>query len=171
MTTKEIQAGRKSIYISRTKQSGIYRLLSMHGETGLSQTLNTAISRYLNLIGHCMPDLSTEEWCMILDSQLGLFVSEHWGVEVIGDTTLEAMRIDALDKKWGIDPQRMTEVMTTLTYAEKQCICELIEAYRADDSQDSYPEKISRILLAFSRPEPGPTARPPLRMSPNRLHA
>ena len=168
---KEIKAGRKSIYISQSKESGIYRLISMHGETGLSQTLDTAISRYLNIIGHSMPDLSNEEWCMVLDSQLGVFVSEHWGVQAIGDTTLEAMKIDALDKKWGIDPQRMTEVMTTLTYAEKQSICELIEAYRADDSQDNYPEKIFRILLAFSRPEPGPTARPSPRMSPNRLHA
>ena len=169
----EIRTGRKSIYVPASQESGMYRLLSMRGDSEISRTLDTAVGRYLNMIGRSMPDLSTAEWCMVLDSHMGIGVSDWMDVMLVGETALEGMDMERLDQKWGVDDQRMREVMTSLTYAEKQAICEVIEAFRADENGGSYTEIISRVLQQFrpDSPEPEPRERPRTRMSPDRLGA
>lgn len=110
---------------------------------------------------------------MVLDSHMGIGVSDWMDVMLVGETALEGMDMDRLDQKWGVNDQRMREVMTTLTYAEKQAICEVIEAFRADENGGSYTEIISRVLQQFrpDSPEPEPRERPRTRMSPDRLGA
>ena len=171
----QIRTGRKSIYVPDSQISALYRLLSMRGDSEVSRTLDTAIERYLAVIWNSLPDFSTAEWCMVLDSQLGVWVSDEPGVLLVGETTLETMDVDGLDKKWGVQAGRMREIMADLTYAEKQAICEFIEIFRmvsrADGTGGSYDDMISRVLTMF-RPYPSETVgRSPQRMSPDRLEA
>ena len=170
---KKIRTGRKSIYVPDSQESAMYRLLSMRGDSEVSRTLDTAIDRYLAVIGHSLPDLSSAEWCMVLDSQLGVWLSDEPGVLLVGETTLETMDEDELDKKWGVDAGRMREIMSNLTYAEQQAVCEFIEVFRKvirdDDTGASYDGMISRVLTMFRPYASDPMERLPHRLSPDRL--
>lgn len=166
---KEIRAGRKSIYVPDSRHSALYRLLSMRGDDAVSHTLETAIERYLMVIGHSLPNLSPEEWCLVLDSQLGVFLDDETGVQLVGETTVESMEIDSLDQKWGVDAGRMREIMADLTYAEKQAVCEFIELFRADDTGESYTEIISRVQTLLCPYPSKDIVQATQRMSPDRL--
>ena len=166
---EEIRAGRKSIYVPPSQDSALYRLLSMRGDKEVSHTLEVAVERYLAVIGHSLPALSTAEWCMVLDSNLGVMVDDEIGVVMVGEGTLEGMDLDGLDKKWGVDARRMREVMGNLTYAQQQAVCEFIELFRIDRTGDSYDEVITRVLAMFRQYPSKPADRPSQRMSPDRL--
>ena len=90
---------------------------------------------------------------MVLDSQLGVWLSDEVGVLLVGETTLETMDEDELDKKWGVDAGRMRKIMSNLTYAEQQAVCEFIEVFRKflrdDDTDASYDEMVSKVLTMF----------------------
>ena len=166
-----IRTGRKSIYVSASPESALHRLLSMRGDNEVSHTLETAVERYLTVIGYSLPEFTIPEWCMVLDSQLGVWVSDEIGVQLVGETTVETMDMDGLDQKWGVDAHRMREIMTNLSYAEKQSICEFIELYRAHHTGDSYDVIITWVLSLFRSHPSEMKDRPQPRMSPDRLRA
>ena len=125
-----IRTGRRSFYVPTDSQSALHRLLLIHGDDQVSAVLEDAAQRYLTVIEHSLPDFSVAEWCMVVDSLLGIWVSDEFQVTLLGETILEGMGMDELDQKWDVDGGRMREILTELSYAGQQAVAEMVELFR-----------------------------------------
>ena len=164
-----IRTGRRSVYIPTNSASALHRLLSMHGDDEISATLERAADRYLNVIGHSLPDFSVAEWCMMFDCLMGTWVSDETMVMVLGDEILKGMELDELDLKWDVDGGRMREVLPTLSYAEQQAVAEMVELFRKEPRGGTYTETVNRLLTLLRGCESKAADGGQQRMSPDCL--
>ena len=149
----EVKTGRRAIYIPSGEISGLYRLLSLRGEErNFSRLIDTAVDRYLITIAHSLPPFRDAEWCLVFDALQGVHVSDEGGLMPIGEDIIEAMEDEQLDAKWGVDGETLKGRLVGLTYAEKQAIGEMVEAFRIVHRQgghDSYTTIIAEIKSHF----------------------
>ena len=84
---------------------------------------------------------------------MGTWVSDEASVAVLGETILEGMNMDELDQKWDVDGGRMREILSALSYAERQAVAEMVELFRKENEPrgGTYTDKISRLLALFRR--------------------
>lgn len=169
-----IKTGGRTIYVPKGSSSALHRLLDTRGDENISHTLETAVDRYLTVIGHSMPAFSDSEWCLVLDALLSSWISDEVSVLVIHETVAEAIDADGLDVKWGVDGHAFKERLSCLTYAERQAIAEIMELFRMVRSRESYSAIIPKLIDQFSQQpsdlsdlkDPGPT-----RLRPEYLEA
>ena len=166
-----IRTGRRSVYVPTNSISALHRLLSIHGDDQISATLERAAERYLRVIEHSLPDLSVAEWCMVFDSLMGIWVSDEASVTVMGEAVLERMDMDELDRKWDVDGGRMRQLLTALSYAERQAVAEMVELFRKEgrNIDGTYTDKISRLLALLRGCESPVADGGQQRMSPDCL--
>jgi hypothetical protein len=166
----EFQTGRRTIYVPKDDSFGIYRLLDMRGDENLTRTLETAVQRYLSVIEHSLPGFTDAEWCCVFDGLLGVWISDDSSVFAIGEEVAEAIDMDRLDSKWGVDGKEMKSRLAELSYAEKQALVEMTEIFRGSQKEglSAYSEAIFNVKQKFGATS-SPTTRAPSRMSPDLL--
>lgn len=172
-----VRTGRRVIYVPKDSASALFRILGLRDDENISGTLEDAIDRYLAVIGHSVPEFNIEEWCLIFDALLGVNVSDEVSVFVIGEEVAEAIDVDNLDKKWGVDGDKLRLRLGGLTYAEKQAIAEVMDSFwrlQKTNKGENYSDIVARTLKTFST-RVGSTSqmqsgRVSRRMSPNFLN-
>lgn len=164
-----VRTGRRSVYVPRDPENGLNRLFTMKGDESPSETIDTAVERYLTVIGHSMPRLTHAEWCLVFDALLAVWSADELSIQLIGKTVVEGMRDYELDQKWGVDGNHMIDVMCNLSYAEQQAICEMTELFRKDRGGGDYAVVIDRLLGHFE-PLAQRNDYQPTRMTPDRLN-
>ena len=166
-----IRTGRRSFYVPTDSESALHRLLLIHGDDQVSAVLEDAAQRYLTVIEHSLPDFSVAEWCMVVDSLLGIWVSDEFQVTLLGETILEGMGMDELDQKWDVDGGRMREILTELSYAGQQAVAEMVELFRKENQNipGTYTDKISSLLALLRRHQSHVADGRQQRMSPDCL--
>ena len=165
-----IKSGRRAIYISNNDKSSLHRLLEMRGDDTISETMETAVGRYLDLISKNCPDFSDAEWCLVFDALAGLQFDEPSDRAAIGQEVQEAIDIDSLHEKWNVDADEIKEKLTALTYTEKQVVAEMTEMFRTLQTEGipSYSKAISSLKQKLVDNTPA-APRTPRRMSPDRI--
>ena len=110
-----------------------------------------------------MPTTFTDsEWCFLFDVFKTPWVPEGPGVLGMDDEVAHAVRFDRLDRKWGIDGQRVLNRMKRMSYVERLAVVEMSEAFWNLGVDQSYDQVICRIKEGF---RPTQTSKTPARSS------
>ena len=144
--------GRRSIYVSKDKDTAVRRLLDWKGEEDISKVVNSISARYLEVIFHSMPKTFTDnEWCFLFDVFKAPWTLEGPGVIGMETEVDHAIKFDRLDQKWDVDGQRICGRLRRSGYAEKLAIIEMTEAFWKTAGDEPYDEVI-RSLQERLRP-------------------
>lgn len=136
---------RKTVSIS-IYQPTLERLDARVGRLSRSERLSQDLTRYWDLLGaglaQARKKLTKPEASLILDVQNGTYVDDgpafaRW---VIGDSLAfqisDAISLDGLDQKWGVDGPALLEKVRGLGHAETLALLDWAARYWGDEKAD-----------------------------------
>ena len=135
---------RKNVWIGEP----IRRLIDTTRPGNFSGAVNTAIGRYQDILSRSLPDLSTEEWCLIFDSLNGTWFDELTTAN-LWLSIADANRHHGLGDKWGVNVESLEALearLQALSYAECVAIVEMTERFWSRTGQGGSYEAIIRAM-------------------------
>lgn len=123
-------ANRRSIYIG----SPVQELLRLMGDENVSQVINGAVSRYIDIVRHHRPDFSKAEWRALCDgigdTVLDTNFMRYGGQSLVLEMSV-AHKMEGLVKKWGIDDQALINKLCKLDTASAMAVAHVLDMFNA----------------------------------------
>jgi hypothetical protein len=101
------------------------------GGRGLSHRLAQIADRYLATIADRLPDLTDSEWSLLRDAMNGTIHEPADMIRLFADGIEDAIRLDGLDVKWGVDGPALLHRLRALSFAEAVAVVEAVEGWWA----------------------------------------
>jgi hypothetical protein len=125
--------------ISISIPDALHRQLTLRATPGYGATsgaIQRAVDRYLEVCRRALPALRVDEWELIMDSLLGTL---HDTVAALEQGVADSIRLDLLDKKWGVDGDALLSKLASLDYAGRVAIVDYAERYWAAVTRGEVP--------------------------------
>lgn len=95
-----------------------------------SASINTLADRYMHILAGSRLDLSDAELSLIRDANNGtVFTPARTGLPGLAYNVEDAIKLDNLDRKWGVDGAALVAKLRACTRAELACLVEDVERY------------------------------------------
>lgn len=119
-----------------------------------SALLNTMGDRYRQICQHCAPRLSPEAWGLLFDVLNGIWLAPaELAVLGIPHEVSDAIELNELDRKWGVDGARLLERLRQADYAELVAIADAAERFWA--RHEELPGEPAEFVAALGLPSAG----------------
>lgn len=121
---------RRSIYIG----SPIQELLCLMGDENVSQVINSAVSRYIDIVRHHRPGFSLAEWGALCDGIGDIVLDTNFmrygGQSLVLEMSV-ARKMEGLAKKWGIDDRALIDKLCKLDMASAMAVAHVLGVFNA----------------------------------------
>ena len=105
------------------------------------------LDRYRLILNLSRPKFAVSEACLISDALNGTLVIPEFATTLWSEVE-EAIEIEGLDTKWGVDGVSLVERLKGLTPAESWAVCEAVERFwRLDLEGQTYEGLFSEVGL------------------------
>lgn len=101
------------------------------GDRDVSRAACRMLERYAEVARRCRPELSEAEWSLLRDACNGWAVEPASAVAWLPLQVDDAIRLDELDRKWGVDGPALIERLRRLDYAGCLAVLDEIERWWA----------------------------------------
>lgn len=106
---------------------------SAEGGDGRSTVIWRSLARYLAILNRAKTELrgqfSREECGLILDACNGVAFMDTISIQLLPENIVDAIDMDGLDKKWGVEGSSLVQKMRTMTYADKVAAVDAISVW------------------------------------------
>lgn len=100
------------------------------GGRNRSHRINQIADRYAEMLRRTsLPDMSEAEWSLLRDALNGVVHEPAAMIAHLAHGVADAIRLDGLDRKWGVDGAALVAKLEALDYAQEVRLLEDIEAW------------------------------------------
>lgn len=101
--------------------------------SGRASTIWRVMARYLEIINRsklALAEQFTDAECgLILDACNGVMLSDTMSVQLLPYGVADAIGLDGIDKKWGVDGQVLMDKLNGTSYADRMAIADSIQIW------------------------------------------
>lgn len=118
------------------------RAFGAEGDARYSDTIRRIVARYDEVCRQSLPQLSLGEWKLLCDVLNGVALDAARTVPWIRHEVSDAIHMDRLDHRWGVDGKALKERLAGFSYAELTAIVDVVERFWARSSEDGWCERV-----------------------------
>jgi hypothetical protein len=107
--------------------------------TSRSEILAKIAGRYHALCERDRPALSVNEWRLVCDALNGVWMRECWALQTVWAEIADAIKLDGLDSKHGVDGPALVTKLHGLTYGQTVALVDVVEHFWNDPQHVRLP--------------------------------
>lgn len=133
------------VKISITIPEKVLQKVDARGENR-SATISRDLERYYTLLQRALKQVSftVEEACLLADALNGILIDANT-VQLLWANVSDAVSLDRLDQKWGVDGQALVEKLRGLNDIQAMAVADAVERFWEEPEGD-IKEKVARLF-------------------------